>query len=269
LNKAEIFYKDIGDYLSREEKLKIVKESRSILNPALEMVQLKPNEHGDWISMRNSMFDEFIPIEPVKKFDNKSQSFFTTYAIGVATNRDAWVNNFSEKIIKKNMKKTISFYNEQRKLNENDIDTNPEKISWTVNLKKDLENNILHKFIEKDICIGLHRPFTKEWIYYNKSFIERPGLWSQLFPSENNKNYIICVTGIGVIKDFSPLITNAIPDLQVIANGQCFPLYWYEKKEKTQGGLFEDSEDDYIRRDAISDFELAPIKYTMLSCYVA
>ena len=46
MNKAEIFYKDIGDYLSREEKLKIVSEGRSILNPALNMSQLKPNEHG-------------------------------------------------------------------------------------------------------------------------------------------------------------------------------------------------------------------------------
>jgi len=58
MTKAEIFYKDIGDYLSREEKLKLVKEAGSILNPALEMTQIKSNEHGDWISMRNSKFDD-------------------------------------------------------------------------------------------------------------------------------------------------------------------------------------------------------------------
>jgi len=52
MNKAEIFYKDIGDYLSREDKLKIVKDAASILNPALEMTQLKPNGHGDWISQQ-------------------------------------------------------------------------------------------------------------------------------------------------------------------------------------------------------------------------
>jgi len=28
MNKEEIFYKDIGDYLSRKEKLRIVKEDR-------------------------------------------------------------------------------------------------------------------------------------------------------------------------------------------------------------------------------------------------
>ena len=45
----------------------------------------------------------------------ETQSFFNTYAIGVATNRDAWVYNFSTKRIKENMKRTIEFYNKQRK----------------------------------------------------------------------------------------------------------------------------------------------------------
>jgi len=103
MNKAEIFYKAIGDYLSREEKLKIVSEGRSILNPALNMSQLKPNEHGDWINKRNSNFDMFIPLEPEKKFDNKTQSFFSTYAVGVSTGRDAWVYNFSSNLVKGNI----------------------------------------------------------------------------------------------------------------------------------------------------------------------
>ena len=64
MNKVEIFYKDIGDYLSREDKLRIVREDRSILNPYLKMSKIKPNEHGDWINKRNSKFDEFIPLEP-------------------------------------------------------------------------------------------------------------------------------------------------------------------------------------------------------------
>jgi predicted helicase len=80
MSKAEIFYKDIGDYLSREEKLKRVREDRSILNPALlaGMERITPNEQGDWINKRNSEFEEFIPLEPKKKFDEKAQAFFST-----------------------------------------------------------------------------------------------------------------------------------------------------------------------------------------------
>ena len=272
MTQAEIFYKDIGDYLSREEKLKIVKEAGSILNPALEMAQIKPNEHGDWISMRNSKFDEFIPLEPEKKFDNKSKTFFTTYAIGVSTNRDAWVYNFSEYSLKGNMKKMIAFYNEQRKLVENErknnkvvnlkdyLDSNPQKISWTRSLRNDVDSNIVHKLKDEEIVISLYRPFAKQYLYYDKPFIESPGIWSQLLPTDDSDNFFICITGIGSNKEFTTLISDSIPCLDIVEKGQCFPLYWYEKKEKVQGGLFEQSEDGYIRHDAISDFILEQAK---------
>ena len=94
MNKAEIFYKDIGDYLSREEKLKIVSEGRSILSPALNMSQLKPNEHGDWINKRNSKFDMLIPLESEQKFNVISQSFFTTYSLGIIMNKELHTINY-------------------------------------------------------------------------------------------------------------------------------------------------------------------------------
>jgi predicted helicase len=272
MTKAEIFYKDIGDYLSREEKLKIVKEAGSILSPALEMTQIKPNEHGDWISMRNSKFDEFIPLEPENKFDNKTKTFFTTYAIGVSTNRDAWVYNFSENSLKGNMKKMIAFYNEQRKLVEKErkknpelnfedyLDSNPQKISWTVNLKKDLENNITHKFNENVLVTGLYRPFVKMNLFFDHGFIERPGIWSQLLPTDDGDNLIICISCVGTNNGLSVLICDKIPNLHFAGDTQCFPLYWYEKKEKVQGSLFEKIEDEYTRHDAISDFILEQAK---------
>jgi predicted helicase len=272
MNKAEIFYKDIGDYLSREEKLRIVNEDKSILNLALRMARIKPNEHGDWINKRNSKFDEFIPLEPEKKFDNKAQSFFFTYAIGVSTNRDAWVYNFSEAALKNNMKKMINFYNEQRKLIEYEknknkkiniddcLDTNPHKISWTRSLKNDVNNNIVHKFKDVEIIQSFYRPFTKEYLYYDKPFIESPGLWSQLFIKDHYENLVICLTGIGTTKDFTLLMVDHLPCLDIVEKGQCFPLCWYEKKEKAQDSLFEKADDNYIRHDAISDFVLEQAK---------
>ena len=66
--KAEIFYKDIGDYLTREDKLKIVEENKTFLNKNLELTTLQPNEHGDWINHRNSIFDDFVQLQPNKKY---------------------------------------------------------------------------------------------------------------------------------------------------------------------------------------------------------
>jgi predicted helicase len=267
--KATIHYHDIGDYLSREEKLAFVKKFHSVSNEELKWIKITPNEHGDWLSERNEAFDAFIPIQPEKKFDLITKSIFNTYAIGVATNRDSWVYNFSSKNIESNMKRLISFYNEQlkifsdtiRKNQKNSIDniinTDPNKISWTVNLKKDIEKGINHKFNKNEMIKGLYRPFCKQQLYFDKPFIERPGLNSMLFVSEKIKNYAICITGMGSNKEFSIVLTDSVPDIQVIMNGQVFPLYYFEERSKEDPSLFDTAGDsDYIKRDGISDFIL-------------
>jgi len=265
--KATIHYHDIGDYLDRVQKLKIVKGFKTFENPKLNLKTLLPNEQGDWLSMRNSAFDEFIPLEPVKKFDLKSNTFFNTYIIGVATNRDAWVNNYSSKEVLKNMELMINNYNTQceeflkaKEKNpklaiEDFIDATPTKISWTRALRKDASNNTKHKYSENSIVHCLYRPFTKQNLYYDKPFIESPGLSSQIFPNQNYSNLQICITGVGGTRDFSALVSDKITDLQVQFNGQIFPLYYYEKNNASQKSLFDDNnKQDYIRRDSISNF---------------
>lgn len=271
MSKAKIYYHDIGDYLSREEKLSIVKKFGSIVN--VPMQELTPNEHGDWISMRNDAFDTFIPMAPEKKFDLKTQTIFNTYAIGVATNRDAWVYNFSKKAVSDNMKRLIEFYNEQTEKFQEEkiknpmieiedfIDTNATKISWTVNLKKDLEKAKTHSFQNSELKTGMYRPFAKQNLYFDKPFIERPGLSSVLLPSIDTENLIISLTGVGASKPFSALIGNTIPNLDNIEKAQCFPLYFYEENNQSQKGLFDEgAESEYIRRDGISDFILERAK---------
>jgi predicted helicase len=82
----------------------------------MEWKVLTPNDYGDWISMRNESFDSFIPIEPEKKFDLKTNTFFNTYAVAVNTGRDAWCYNFSSNQLEKNMDGMISFYNNQSRI---------------------------------------------------------------------------------------------------------------------------------------------------------
>lgn len=78
----------------------------------------------------------------------------------------------------------------------------------------------------------------------------------KLFPTPNHKNMCIAVSGIGAGKDFSTLIVNQVPCLDMVEKGQCFPLYYYEKNEGNIGTLFDDGKDKYIRRDGITDFIL-------------
>ena len=268
--KATIHYHDIGDYLSREEKLAIIKKFQSV--DKLTWKTLQPNEYGDWIRLRNDAFNNFIPLEPEKKFDLRTQTFFNTNVIGVSTNRDAWVYNFSKNAVTSNMQRMIAFYNEQQKafalakqknskLNvEEFIDTDETQISWTVNLKKDLEKGVNHCFRGSELRIGLYRPFTKENLYFDKPFIERPGLNSLLFPNDELQNIIICVSP-SPNDGLSLLITNGIANLHFNGDTQCFPLYYYEERKKQTLSLFDDNSDsDYICRDGISDFILERAK---------
>jgi predicted helicase len=276
MEKATIYYHDIGDYLDREEKLKIIKGFKTFENPRLVLTNLQPNDHGDWLSMRNSAFDDFISVEPEKKFDSKANSIFLLNSNGVVTNRDPWVYNYSKMGLTANMSRMISNYNidvinykKEKEVNpkltiDNKITKDETKIKWVQNLIKDAGNLVVHSFDETYIRQSTHRPFTKEFLYFNKSFNWSRYLIPAYFPSDNSKNIVIITTGIGVSKDFSCLITDLTPDIQLHANGQCFPLYYYEENKATQKSMFDTNErQKYVRRDAISDFilDIARKKY--------
>lgn len=143
------------------------------------------------------------------------------------------------------------------------IDTDSRKIKWTRGLIKELcRNNGLDSDSAK-IGIGVYRPFSKSWIYYDRVMNEY--FKEKIYPSAHHQNLAIVLPGPGHRKDFSVLLVDAIPDLHVHMDGsQCFPFYYYEKpsEQKGQGGLLEDVEmetdaDGHVRRDAITDAALA------------
>lgn len=267
MSKAKIYYYDIGDYLSREEKLKIIKDFKSMSNLPFKM--LKPNEHGDWINKRSDSFSDYIPIFPEKNFNSKTQGFFIGQSNGLKTGRDAWSYNFSKKELENNISQTISFYNKQRDFfsEKSKIDLNlkvkeyinydNEKISWDDYLIRGIKNNQEINFAKLNIQESIYRPFVKLNLYNEKKLIQRTYQIPKLFPDKKYKNIVICVPGLGSTKSHSVLITNHIPDLGFNSASQCFPLYYYEEREKANPGLFDAVGDsEYIRRDGVYGKEL-------------
>ena len=263
--KAEIFYRDIGDYLTREQKLKILKNAKSVEN--LEMTVLHPNKAGDWISMRNDEFAEYIPINPEKKFDKGAQSFFETYSAGVLTSKDYLLYNFGEEKLKENVQNMVDFYNEQRisfhsknqpnKKTIELVEVNPSKITWSDLFLRDLEKNVVYKADMEKICDGTYRPFCKQKLIYEKQFLQRTYQQLSIFPTNKHTNLVICVSGVGGTKDFTCLLSNNLPDYQLNFNGQCFPLYYYTENEEAQPDLFNTQGfDRYTRHCAITDWIL-------------
>ena len=275
--KGQIYFHDIGDYLSREEKLSKISEYSSIKGIP-EWHKIAPDEHGDWINQRDNTFNKFIVMGEKKGTESK---LFGNFSLGIVTNRDAWAYNASKTQVTSNMTNLINFYNcELERFNKahakldtkmrlekmsDFIDTDSQKISWTHNIKQDFAKNNLHAFEIESLTPSLYRPFTKQWLYYNRKFNERVYQMPRIFPNTKTENMVICVAGAGAKNSFSCLLANTLPNLGMVDIGvtQCFPLYLYDEVIKQKnvglGDLFDQSLDltvieaKYERKDGISD----------------
>lgn len=265
--KADIYYHDIGDYLSREQKLQIISDFGSVSSGALDWQSIHPNEHGDWLNLRNKAFDNFLPLAPASKYASNTHSVFVTNSSGVKTQRDVWCYNSSIDVLQSNISNTVRFYNSEverlsgttAKKVKASIDYDPTKMSWSESLIQGVAKGSKLSVNKNSFRTALYRPYFKQNIYYDRTLNERVYQNSKLFPLDNKKldNVVISVSGAGMTKGFSALITDTLPDIQCQPNGQCFPLYYYEKTDTNSPSLFDNnSNDEYVRKDGISDYVL-------------
>ena len=263
--KAVIYYRDIGDYLNREEKLEIVDKSRGALHEKMEWQIIRPNEHADWLNQRNDLFGSFIPLGDKDSKDNKQTVFVPYYSRGLATSRDTWCYNSSKKNVHENMNRTIGFYNSEvdRFIEAKKVDKNIESINfikfdstnitWDQQQKIDIVKGKKYSFKKENVILSSYRPFHKQWCYFSSEVNNRVYQLPKLFPTPKQNNLTICLPAN---KNELPLLCNNIPDLHLNGDSQCFPLYYYEKKSAHQSTLFDADNDEYIRRDGLTDFIL-------------
>lgn len=260
--KANIYYREIDDYLNREEKLESIKKMKSVATNSFVQRVIKPNEAHDWLNQRSELFTQFTVIGDKKNKNNNHTVFSDFYSNGLKTQRDAWCYNYSSKKMRINMQKTIDFYNQEREkyyeIKNYVLPMDSHKINWTDGTKQNVFRNRVYEFTEEKIRQSLYRPFSKEFLYYDKWLNERVYQMPRLFPKADSQNLLICVSGKGSSKRFSASICNLMPCLDYLEKTQCFPLYWYEEKPlEREGNLFEEKKDDgpvYVRHDGVTDY---------------
>ena len=270
-SKVSIFYHDIGDYLTREQKLKMVKDFRSI--SGVQWISIEPNDKNDWINIRDGVFDSLIPIGDKDDKKNKMTFFHLVFGNGVKTNRDAWCFNSSKASLINNIKSCIDFYNgEVERYVSFSINgsANPKsfvnfdttKFSWDrAQLESDLPKGRKYSYNEESVYVFSYRPFFKQYGYFNRQLNNCVYQMPSIFPTVGSENRIICVMGPSSTKDYTCLITSNAAEMHFQSNGICFPLYWYEENRNTQRTLFdEESEEKYIRRDGITDWILKEVR---------
>ncbi|MDM4772408.1 DEAD/DEAH box helicase family protein [Solimonas sp. SE-A11] len=275
--RGQIFFHDIGDYLSREEKLEKIRTYSSIAGIAAVKGwrTVTPDIHGDWLKQRDNSFGSFIALGD-KKGDGPA--IFENFSLGIASGRDAWCYNPSKQAVATNLTRMIAFFNSEaerfdhaygslpkkerdEKLN-GFINTDPTQISWTVNLKEDLVRNRRYEFDSSCLTKSLYRPFCKQWLYYNRRFNERVYQMPRIFPDAAVDNRAIMVKQRWSGEGQLALMVNCPPELQIDGGAQNFPLYLYDDEQgeaaddvAVQQALFASKPPPRSRkrRDAITD----------------
>ncbi|MFD1608494.1 DEAD/DEAH box helicase [Oceanobacillus luteolus] len=229
-NNHEIYYHDIGDYLSRNDKFAIIKSKNSISK--LQWTRIIPDSFNNWINQRDEKFMEFKPIT------DDDDSVFINRGIGFGSSRDEWVTNYSSKVLEQSVKVLISNFNSQvdNVDDVNDLLSDPTKINWSDDLKKRWRNKEKISFDSNAFTVIQYRPFVKRYLYNSQPLIKRPSIWNKVF-SDNLTNNLF-LNFMGGAKGFSVLVTNQITDYQTLFNNKSIPLYFVNEDKKS---LFDEN----------------------------
>jgi len=264
-----VFYHDIGDYLSREEKLAIVRGSATYM--AIEWDRIIPNAAGDWINQRSGTFEALSPIVG-RLEERQSVAVFTDYSGGISTSRDAWAYNFSAARVQQNMARLVNNYGVQldrlRAAAEQDptatlaslakriLDPDPKKISWST---------VLRNLFERGRPVGLeagrlrptmYRPFQPQTVFQSPSLNHSSYRLSRIFPDDEISNWGFYANVGGTAYGFCVLALDRIPDLNFFGQGgKFFSRYTYEDRAADDSlfAALDDGDGPYRRIDNVTD----------------
>ncbi|MEX3562815.1 DEAD/DEAH box helicase [Corynebacterium phoceense] len=280
-----IHYRDIGDYLSADEKLAIV--DRSTLDN-VDWQIIEPNIYGDWLNQRDEDFETW-PVLGDKKSDD-IPTIFKSFSAGLKTARDSWCYGSTPSAVTSQMQTLITTYDAARgefrdwiqsaritKPRETDVNAflakRPEyadlsKISWNRSLKQQLAGNKIITFDVSRITRSLYRPFHVQFAYFHQPVNDMVYQLPRVFPTPRHDNVGFEVMAPREGVNFAILGTRLVPDLSFFTyTAQFFPRWTWEPVEAPEGeldfgmGASEGSEpgtegeilDGYRRVDNITD----------------
>ncbi|MFT3797335.1 type ISP restriction/modification enzyme [Microbacterium sp.] len=274
---ARIHYADIGEGLSREDKLEKLVREASI--EGTDYSEVTPNAAGDWVNQRDERFGTFQPIgDKASKGMETSPAIFREFSNGLKTNRDAWTVNFSDVVLRASVQRHVDHLNSERERVHARAaigDATPlEKLlvrdsglgTWAPANIADLRRNRPTVLDEDGFRTTQYRPFVGQHLYFDPSgrLNERAYQIPRVWPTAAHYNIAIAVNADGRLPT-PPLMTRDLADLHLNGDAQVFPRYTWEPVATPDGALNLDAlamsaseeVDGYRRVDNITDATLA------------
>ena len=262
---GDISYHDIGDYLSREEKLAAVAEA-SIED--LPWQRIKPNEHHDWLNQRDGRYDHLVPLA------GEPGAIFHTASGGLNTARDAWVYNSSEAALHRNVQGMIDYYNDQaaafaaeapgpRGAEEAKafVDHDSARFSWGTSDYQRIAHHTEHELRNDMFRFASYRPFFRQVLLFDPTLNERTYRLPRLYPSPGSDNVGISMQQTGPAP-FSCFASDCITDLVLCGAGNPMSVFarWRYEDAPAAPTLLDDAPDgrvSNINPEAVARFRAA------------
>ena len=294
---CEVRYHDIGDYLSREQKLARVDAATL---SSLDWEAITPNAHGDWLNQRDDNFSSW-PVLGSKGGESGTR-IFQSLSRGLETSRDFWVYNYSQSNLERSVRMLIDNFNAAREdfsswaaahgiakpkeadvtrfLSSSSLHADPTRIKWSRSLRTFAARGEQVEFDRGQLIEANYRPFDKRHAYFDKHLNHERGQLPSMFPTPAHDNIGYYVVGAGSDRSFAALATRLIPDLAMwgSSSGQFFPRWTWEPVDPEDGGLDLFAEggssaqgvegevlDGYRRVDNITDAILAEYRENVAS----
>jgi predicted helicase len=255
---AVIRYARLEEYWRRGDKYRFLDTSGSL--PAIEWQVLKPDIKHTWLTAGLEQgFDGMTALgsKVAKAGKEKTGIVFQKYALGISTNKDSWLYNFSADALCENAKRLCGTYMSEmaRWIGHNQpkpvlsfLTNDQSFVKWSSLLLDKFSKLKKVDFDPKSVRRALYRPFCAQSVYFDKVLIDAPTLQVTFFPNLQSEfeNRAISISDAGHRAPFGALMSDRITDMHLSASSdafQCFPFYTYD-------------EDGSNRRENITDWAL-------------
>ena len=273
---GKIYYSEIDDYKTREEKLQWLKDN-SLDTLREREREIVPDKNHIWLNQTNNDFEELIPI-----ISDDRKSIFNELSTGYLTSRDDWVHDFNINELKEKMRYFINFYNSIiekyetniikieridakltiKNVKSNESESECYKIKQSIDLMKNIKRKLRIKFQPQKIKKSLYRPFCEKNQYYDKTITERIGKFDQIF-TYTKDNLLIGFSNPKPNRPFRSLGSNKMIEYGCIGDTQCIPLKFNNKSNITKFVL--DTFKKHYEKEKITDESIFYYTYAMLN----
>ena len=235
---AQIKYATTGAIFA-EDKLTYLAHN-SLQNVVFEIVS--PDSDGYWHNKPESTYSKELPLVSKSTKLAKSgqeKAIFKLFSLGVATNRDEWVYDFSAKNLSSKVSHFATVYEAEclRWKKSGKIGSSSEwvsrEIKWTSELEDHLRKGHKLPFVENRIREAIYRPFVKMKTYYDRGFTHRLYQQNLIFPiDKRDDNFALLFTDPSAQKPWLACVADCLPDLHFVgaaAGTVCAPRHCYSE----------------------------------------